>query len=92
MGASHQEALWIAGLSSLDSIVCGMVAVLTIDRYGRKPFLFFGSLIQVAMFVIIAVLLGTSPPKNHAYGAAAVVMLFVYYGVNAACWLGVSWA
>ena len=50
------------------------------------------NLIQVIMFVIIASLLGTAPPGNHTYGVAAVVMLFVYYGGNAACWLGTSWA
>ena len=44
------------------------------------------------MFIIIASLLGTAPPGNAAFGISAVVMLFFYYGVNAACWLGVSWA
>lgn len=92
LGTSHRKTLWIAGLSSVDSIVGGFIAVLTVDRVGRKPFLFYGSIFQVVMFVIIAALLGTSPPKDEAYGAAAVVMLFIYYGGNAACWLGISWA
>ena len=47
---------------------------------------------QAVMFVIIAALLGTAPLGNYAFGTAAVVMLFLYYGGNAACWLGVSWA
>ena len=92
LGTGHRETLWIAGLSSVDSVVFATVAVLTIDRLGRKPFLFYGSIIQIVMFVIIAALLGTSPPKDKTYGAAAVVMLFLYYGLNAACWVGVSWA
>jgi len=73
-------------------MVCGLVAVLTIDRLGRKGFLFYGSIFQVVMFTIIATLLGTSPPHDRTYGTAAVVCLFIFYGGNAACWLGPSWA
>lgn len=48
--------------------------------------------VQALVFIIIAVLLGTAPPGNKAFGIAAVVMLYVYYGGNSLCWLGTSWA
>ena len=48
IGTEHRETLWIAGLSSIDSMVGCLVAVLTVDRFGRKPFLFYGSVFQVS--------------------------------------------
>jgi hypothetical protein len=91
IGTGHRETLKIAGVSSIDSIIFAFIPVLTIDKFGRKPFLFYGAIFQVIMFVIIASLLGAAPPDNYSYGVAAVVMLFIYYGGNAACWLGPSW-
>ena len=92
IGATHKESLWIAGLSSVDSMICAIIPVITIDRLGRRGFLFYGCIFQTVMFVIIAALLGSAPAKNHSYGIAAVVMLFIFYGGNSACWLGPSWA
>ena len=109
LGTGHRETLWIAGLSSVDSTVFVLIAAFTVDRVGRKPFLFYGSIFQVSKgvnsstryrliclqactFIIIASLLGTAPPGNQAFGTAAVVMLYVYYGGNSLCWLGTSWA
>lgn len=80
LGTGHRQTLWIAGLSSVDSMICALVPVLTIDKVGRRPFLFYGSIFQVIMFVIIASLLGTSPAGDYTYGTAAVVMLFIYVG------------
>lgn len=79
-------------MSSIDSIVFGFVAVLAVDYVGRQNFLFWGSVFQVITLVLIAVLLGVSPPKDKAYGTAAVVLLYIFYGGNAAAWLGCSWA
>ena len=79
-------------MSSIDSIVFGFLAVLTVDRIGRRTFLLYGSILQVVLLSLIAILLGVSPPRDKTYGTAAVVLLFTYYGFNAASWLGVSWA
>ncbi|KAF2166329.1 hypothetical protein M409DRAFT_66779 [Zasmidium cellare ATCC 36951] len=92
IGASRKEALWISGLSSVDSASATLVAIFTVDRFGRVPYMLWGAVAQAIMFVIIASLLGTAPPGNKSFGVAAVVMLFVYYWINSLCWLGQSWA
>ncbi|CAL5867980.1 uncharacterized protein PFLUO_LOCUS2203 [Penicillium psychrofluorescens] len=98
MGASHTKSLWIAGLSSLTSMVCALVPVFTIDRVGRRIFLWGGAVWQLVMFVIISVILAkaeapsASPSSENTLGITAVVMFFLFYGGNAMTWLGPSWA
>ncbi|KAF2228637.1 general substrate transporter [Viridothelium virens] len=93
IGANHTQSLWISGLTSVDSILFALVPVLAIDYYGRRPFLVFGAAYQTASFAIIAALLALGPTHDSkVYGIAALVVMFLYYGVNAATWLGPSWA
>jgi sugar porter (SP) family MFS transporter len=92
IGLSHKTALWVTGLSSLTSMICALVPVLTIDRLGRRGFLWGGALWQAAMFAILAGLLSHIKTGGHSYAVAAVVMIFLYYGGNAVTWLGPSWA
>ena len=92
IGLSHKTALWVTGLSSLTSIICALVPVLTIDRLGRRGFLWGGALWQGAVFCVLAGLLAHIKTGGHSYGVAAVVMIFLYYGGNAVTWLGPSWA
>jgi hypothetical protein len=47
LGTGHRETLWIAGLSSVDSTVFVLIAALIVDKVGRKPLLFYGSIFQV---------------------------------------------
>lgn len=94
--ASHDTSLWVAGLMSISSMVFALIPVLTIDRFGRRPFLWGGAIVQSLTWIIIAVLLATEPPatdsRSHTFGVATVAMIFLYYCLNAATWLGPSWA
>lgn len=93
IGASHATSLWVAGMSSVASIICATVPVITIDHFGRRPFLWGGAVFQAVVFIIIAVLLATAPAHGgHSHGVAAVVMIFLFFGGNAMTWLGASWA
>ncbi|KAL1965019.1 hypothetical protein VTN77DRAFT_6219 [Rasamsonia byssochlamydoides] len=96
VGVSHSTSLWVAGLTSITSMVCAVVPILTIDRVGRRPFLWGGAAMQAAMFVVIAVLLANAESEgrdnSHAVGVAAVVIVFLFYGCYAMTWLGPSWA
>ncbi|KXT00072.1 hypothetical protein AC578_5803 [Pseudocercospora eumusae] len=92
INTSHKETLWIAGLSSVVSALFTLVAIFTVDRFGRKPYLLWGSVWQCALFFIIAALLATAPPENRSFGIAAVAMLFLWYGTFSLAWLGQSWA
>jgi MFS family permease len=84
--------LWIAGLSSVVSASATLIAIFTVDRIGRKPYLVWGSVAQAIFFMIIAILLGVSPPQDKTLGTAAVVMLFLWFWTNSCSWLGQSWA
>ncbi|KAF7194764.1 Sugar transporter STL1 [Pseudocercospora fuligena] len=92
INTGHKETLWIAGLSSVVSALFTLVAIFTVDRFGRKPYLLWGSVWQCALFFIIAALLATAPPENRSFGIAAVAMLFLWYGTFSLAWLGQSWA
>ncbi len=93
IGASHATSLWVAGMSSVTSIIFASVPVATIDSFGRRPFLWGGAVFQAIVFSIIAALLATAPAHGgHSYGVAAVVMIFLFFGGNAMTWLGASWA
>lgn len=91
---SHDTSLWVTGLLSVTSMISALVPVLTIDRIGRRPFLYIGALWQTATFSVLAALLANAPtsgPRAHSFGVGAVVMVFLYYAGNAASWLPVSW-
>lgn len=94
--ASHDTSLWVTGLTSISSMAFALIPVLTIDRLGRRPFLWGGAVLQSIVWIIISVLLATGPPagdpRSHAFGVATVAMIFLYYVLNAATWLGPSWA
>ncbi|CAK7218482.1 hypothetical protein SEUCBS140593_003560 [Sporothrix eucalyptigena] len=94
LGVSHVESLWIAGLSSLASVIFAIVPVLTIDRLGRRVFLWGGCAFQAVMFIIVAVLLAEEekhPLEKHTFGVAAVVFVFLFYCGYAMTWLAPSW-
>ncbi|CAK7214877.1 hypothetical protein SCUCBS95973_002284 [Sporothrix curviconia] len=94
LGVSHVESLWIAGLSSLASLLFAIVPVLTIDRLGRRVFLWGGCAFQALTFVVVAVLLAEEekhPLQKHTFGVAAVVFVFLFYCGYAMTWLAPSW-
>lgn len=88
----HKSAVWVTGLSSVTSLICALVPVLTIDRLGRRGFLWGGAIWQGVTFAVLAALLANVRKDSHAYGVAATVMIFLYYGGNSVTWLGPSWA
>lgn len=92
---SHSTSLWVAGLTSVASAISALVPVFTIDRFGRRPFLWAGAIAQSILFVLIAVLLAKTQSdgnSTHEYGIVAVIMIFLYYSINSVTWLGPSWA
>ena len=93
IGASRQTALWVAGLSSVVAIFFCILTVFAIDRFGRRPLLWGGAVIQCITFAIVAGLLANSPAQgSQSIGVAIVVFIFFFYGINGLTWLGPSWA
>ncbi|KAL9077851.1 MAG: hypothetical protein Q9157_003228 [Trypethelium eluteriae] len=79
-------------------LACGIMVMhqlngISLSKPQMRPFLVFGAAYQTASFAIIAALLALGPTHDSkVYGIAALVVMFLYYGVNAATWLGPSWA
>ncbi|KAL9095071.1 MAG: hypothetical protein Q9165_002673 [Trypethelium subeluteriae] len=79
-------------------LACGIMMMHQLNgispfQYAQRPFLVFGAAYQTASFAIIAALLALAlAHDSKVYGIAALVVMFLYYGINAATWLGPSWA
>ncbi|KAH7923026.1 general substrate transporter [Leucogyrophana mollusca] len=93
-GYSPRKAQWISGLNDITYMLSTLVAILTIDRWGRRVGLWWGSVGQgVAMFLAGAFgrLLKDHPDKASAYGGATAFFIFVYTAVFGATWLTIPW-
>lgn len=95
IGSTREESLWIAGLTSVISLVFSFVPVFLIDRVGRLPFLISGAIGQAACFYIVAGLFANLPDSgssnSKAFGIAIVSMIFLFFAIFSATWLGPSW-
>ncbi|PZN33777.1 MAG: D-xylose transporter XylE [Proteobacteria bacterium] len=86
MGASTNAALLQTIVVGLANVVFTVVALLTVDRWGRKPLLVTGALIMaVAMLA-----LGTLFASGHV-GMGALVAVVVYIAGFALAWGPVVW-
>lgn len=86
---SHDTSLWVTGLLSITSMISALFPVLTIDRIGRRPFLYIGALWQTVTFSVLAALIAQTPPsgpKAHSFGVGAIVMVFLFCEYS--CFLG----
>lgn len=73
-------------------MVCCIIAIFTIDRYGRRPVLIVGGFGQSICFFLLGALSKVAAEKNSAsIGAAAGSFIFLYDVVFAATWLSVPW-
>ncbi len=73
-------------------MVSTVLAIFTIDRYGRRPVLMVGGLGQGIAFFILGALAKVGADKHSAsIGAAAGSMVFIYDFIFATTWLSVPW-
>ena len=73
---------------------CTLPALPLIDKLGRKPLLYAGSLVMLVSMVIVGGLDARYADKwdtNMAAGWAAAAFLWVYVGTFGATWGPVSW-
>ncbi|KIJ61771.1 hypothetical protein HYDPIDRAFT_96054, partial [Hydnomerulius pinastri MD-312] len=71
-----------------------LIAILTIDRWGRRVSLWWGSVGQgIAMFLAggFGRLLKDHPEKASQYGGATAFFIFVYTAIFGATWLTIPW-
>lgn len=71
-----------------------LMAVVTIDRWGRRVGLYWGAVGQGVALILagaFARLLKDHPEKAAQYGGAAAFFVFVYTAIFGATWLTIPW-
>ena len=71
-----------------------LMAVVTIDRWGRRIGLYWGAIAQGIALILagaFARLLKDHPEKAAQYGGAAAFFVFMYTAVFGATWLTIPW-
>jgi hypothetical protein len=85
-------ALWVGGLTSVCCVVFSIIPVLSIDKVGRRIFLWLGAAGQAGCFAIVAALFGTEGSGAHKiHGIVTLSFIFVFYAINCSTWFGVTW-
>ncbi|TCD66249.1 hypothetical protein EIP91_001612 [Steccherinum ochraceum] len=93
-GYSPRKAQWLSGLNDVTYMLSTLVAVVTIDRWGRRVGLYWGAIGQGISLILAGAfsrLLKDHPEKAAEYGGAAAFFVFLYTAVFGATWLTIPW-
>jgi MFS transporter, SP family, sugar:H+ symporter len=98
VGFNESDALVITVISSVVNVVTTLVAIATIDRFGRRPLLLIGSVGMAVTLGTLALIFGTAPlnPEGQpqlsgAAGPIALVAANLYVFAFGMSWGPVVW-
>ncbi len=97
VGFTEQDSLTITVITSVTNIVTTIVAIMLVDRVGRKPLLLVGAIGQFACLAVLTVMFATAPivdgdpVLNGAAGTIALVAANLYVVFFGASWGPVVW-
>jgi MFS transporter, SP family, xylose:H+ symportor len=86
MGASTNTAMLQTVIVGGANVIFTVVAIVTVDKWGRKPLLITGALIMAAAMITLGCLFNA-----HAVGLAALVAVVAYIAGFALSWGPVAW-
>lgn len=86
MGASTNSALWQTVIVGAANVLFTVVAMLCVDRLGRKPLLIIGSAVMAVSMTGLGWLFMT-----HQMGVASLIMVIAYIGGFALSWGPIVW-
>jgi SP family xylose:H+ symportor-like MFS transporter len=86
MGASTDASLLQTVIVGIANVVFTLVALVTVDRWGRKPLLILGALVMAVSMITLGTLFAT----GHV-GTVALVAVVGYIGGFAVSWGPVVW-
>ena len=86
MGASTNSALLQTGIVSVANVVFTLVALVTVDRWGRKPLLILGALVMAVSMITLGFLF-----SSGNMGLAALIAVMAYIAGFALSWGPVVW-
>lgn len=95
MGLDYSMQLIMSGVLNVTQLVGVSTSIWTMDRFGRRPLLLWGSLLMFISHFIIAVLVGKFShdwPSHRPEGWASVAFLLFYMLSFGASWGPVPWA
>ncbi|KAI0077013.1 general substrate transporter [Panus rudis PR-1116 ss-1] len=93
-GYDSRKSQWLSGLNDITYMISTLMAVVTIDRWGRRVGLYWGAIGQGISLILAGVfsrLLRDHPDKAAEYGGAAAFFVFLYTAVFGATWLTIPW-
>ncbi|KAL8770024.1 MAG: hypothetical protein Q9194_005278 [Teloschistes cf. exilis] len=95
MGLSHSMQLVMSGVLNVTQLIGVSTSIWTIDRFGRRPLLLWGSIFMTVSHLIIAVFVGKYNKHwsdHRGPGWASVAFLLFYMLSFGASWGPVPWA
>lgn len=95
MGQDHSMQLILSGVLNIAQLVGVSTSIWTMDRFGRRPLLLWGSAAMTISHIIISIMVGlysSNWPAHTAQGWTSVAFLFVYMVSFGASWGPVPWA
>lgn len=91
-GFDTNKSNWLSGLNNIFYMLSTLVAVFTLDRWGRRISLYWGAVGQgIAIFLAGGMSRLAQNTGNNQYGAASAAFVFIYTFVFGATWLTVPW-
>lgn len=94
MGASTHAAFWQAVVVGITNSVFTLIALFTVDRWGRKPLLILGALVMAAAMLTLGTLFNlhmVGAGASRASSIAAILAIVVFIGGFAMSWGPVTW-
>jgi SP family xylose:H+ symportor-like MFS transporter len=86
MGASTNTALMQTIVVGAANMIFTVVAIVTVDRLGRKPLLIIGAVIMAVAMIALGCLFNA-----HSVGLGALIAVVLYIGGFALSWGPVAW-
>ncbi|KAI0554443.1 MFS sugar transporter-like protein [Xylaria curta] len=82
IGISPENALKYQAINSVLALIAQFCCLLTIDKFGRRPVLISGNLVNCLTFVVVAILLALFPPSSNSGGTAGWGFIIVTWIFN----------
>ncbi|KAI8948436.1 MFS sugar transporter-like protein [Xylaria longipes] len=82
IGISAENALKYQAINSVLALIAQFCCMLTIDKFGRRPVLISGNLVNCLTFIVVAILLALFPPSSNSGGTAGWGFIIVTWIFN----------
>ncbi|KAI1389533.1 general substrate transporter [Hypoxylon trugodes] len=82
IGISADEALKYQAINSILALIAQSLCMLLIDKFGRRPTIIVGNLVNCVMFVVATILLARFPPDTNSSGTAGWGFIIVTWLYN----------